>query len=147
MRFAAIAMVVALDTSPSRAGVQAERVFDAVSIKENRSGSLDGVVRWQNGRFRVDNPSLRALIRIAYGARDHQLIAVPGWASQPYDVNAVYADGASASGSTRVEARGNPLAAGCGGRRHSVTADPGLIHGWTLTFCGNVIPMCPLCPP
>jgi hypothetical protein len=53
--------------------------FDVASIKENRSGGMDGVFRRQPGRFTVANLSLDSIIQNAYGIREYQLINAPSW--------------------------------------------------------------------
>src|SRR5687768_18555850 len=74
------------------AAQSAPLVFDAVSIKENKTVSQDGIISGATpGRFTVTNTPVASMIRYAYRLRDYQLIDVPAWASStPYDVIATY---------------------------------------------------------
>jgi uncharacterized protein (TIGR03435 family) len=65
--------------------------FDVASVKDNSSGSLDGVFRRQPGRFTVTNLSLQWIIRIAYGIQEYQLVNAPSWTTRRYDVAATFA--------------------------------------------------------
>jgi hypothetical protein len=53
------------------------RVFDVASVKENGSGGMDGVFRFQPGRFTVTNLPLQSIIQVAYGIREYQLVDAP----------------------------------------------------------------------
>ena len=64
--------------------------FDVASIKENSSGSLDGVFRRQPGRFTVTNLSLEWIIQTAYGIREYQLVNTPSSARRRYDIAATF---------------------------------------------------------
>jgi uncharacterized protein (TIGR03435 family) len=65
--------------------------FDVASIKENSSGSLDGVFRRQPGRFTVTNLSLEWIIQTAYGIREYQLADAPSSTKRRYDIAATFA--------------------------------------------------------
>ncbi|MEQ1730056.1 MAG: hypothetical protein ABL982_16945, partial [Vicinamibacterales bacterium] len=54
--------------------------FEATSVKENRTASIDGRFGRTPGRFTVVNLSLAEVIQFAYQIRDYQLIGAPGWA-------------------------------------------------------------------
>jgi uncharacterized protein (TIGR03435 family) len=62
--------------------------FEAVSIKGNKSGATEQMMRpSRGGRLNATNVTLRALIRWAYGVRDSQISGEPGWVdSERYDV-------------------------------------------------------------
>jgi bla regulator protein blaR1 len=64
--------------------------FDVASIKENSSGSLDGVFRRQPGRFTVTNLSLAWIIPTAYGIREYQLADPPSSTKRRYDIAATF---------------------------------------------------------
>jgi uncharacterized protein (TIGR03435 family) len=75
----------------SRVGIaQPAATFDVASVKPNRSGDL--LIRLDTepgGRFIAVNAPLRALIQLAYGVEDFEIIGAPGWAgSEPFDVDA-----------------------------------------------------------
>ena len=72
----------------SAAGRAQAPAFDVASIKENSSGSLDGVFRRQPGRFTVTNLSLEWIIQTAYGIREYQLVNAPSSARRRYDIAA-----------------------------------------------------------
>ena len=65
--------------------------FDVASIKENSSGSGDGVFRRQPGRFIVTNLSLEWIIQTASGIREYQLVDAPNWTKRRYDIAATFA--------------------------------------------------------
>jgi len=65
--------------------------FEAASIKQNDSGSGDGVFRRLPGRFTVTNLSLNWIIQTAYGVREYQVVNAPGWTGRRYDVAATFA--------------------------------------------------------
>jgi len=64
--------------------------FEAASIKQNDSGSGDGVFRRLPGRFTVTNLSMRWIIQNAYGIREYQLVDAPGWMDRRYDLTATF---------------------------------------------------------
>jgi uncharacterized protein (TIGR03435 family) len=64
--------------------------FEAVSIKENDSGRLDGAASRVPGRFTVSNLSLEWVIQTAFGVREHQLVDVPNWAKRRFDIAATF---------------------------------------------------------
>jgi bla regulator protein blaR1 len=74
----------------SAAGRAQAPAFDVASIKENSSGSLDGVFRRQPGRFTVTNLSLEWIIQTAYGIREYQLVNAPSSARRRYDIAATF---------------------------------------------------------
>ena len=53
--------------------------FEVASINENRSGELDGVFRFANGRFRVTNQAVRWIIRWVDDLKDYQISGLPNW--------------------------------------------------------------------
>ena len=64
--------------------------FDVASIKENSSGSMDGVFRRQPGRFTVTNLSLEWIIQTAYAIREYQLVDAPTSTGRRYDIAATF---------------------------------------------------------
>jgi len=104
IRLSAVSMLVALfvvfgaGTSNHLAAQSAPLAFDAVSIKENKTVSQDGIISGATpGRFTVTNSSVASIIRYAYRLKDYQLIGVPEWASStPYDVIATYPEDTAA---------------------------------------------------
>ncbi len=54
--------------------------FEVASIKPNTSGSKAGYIRRpEGGRFSATNTILRAVIRLAYGFQDAQIVGGPDW--------------------------------------------------------------------
>jgi len=70
-------------------GARAQK-FDVASIKPNHTGDgRVGIGMQPGGRFTANNVTVKMLITIAYGIRDHQLSGLPGWAeSERYDISA-----------------------------------------------------------
>jgi uncharacterized protein (TIGR03435 family) len=64
--------------------------FEVASIKPNHTGDgRVGIGMQPGGRFTATNVSVKMLITIAYGIRDHQVSGLPGWAeSEHYDISA-----------------------------------------------------------
>ena len=87
-----IATLVASWAVKSRGQEQATgaAAFEVASINENRSGELDGVFRFANGRFRVTNQAVRWIIRWAYGLREYQISGLPNWTETRYEIQATY---------------------------------------------------------
>jgi uncharacterized protein (TIGR03435 family) len=87
--------IVATPATHHLAAQSAPLAFEAVSIKENKTVSQDGIVSGpMPGRFTVTNSPVASMIKYAYRLRDYQLIGVPEWASTtPYDVIATYPEG------------------------------------------------------
>src|SRR5688500_11949017 len=96
--FVAVFAPIAAGTNDHLAAQSAPLAFDAVSIRENRTVSQDGIISGATpGRFTVTNSSVASMIRYAYRLRDYQLIDVPDWASStPYDVIATYPENTTA---------------------------------------------------
>jgi uncharacterized protein (TIGR03435 family) len=79
------------DTSPASAAP----TFEAASVKENRSGELEGSEGFRPGGYVARNVPLRLLVVRAYGIRQGQLIGGPSWiASDRFDINARAPSGA-----------------------------------------------------
>ena len=76
---------------PSPASGAQTPAFEVASIKENRSGGMDGVFRRQPGRYTVTNLSLEWIIQTAFGIREYQLVNAPGWTRRRYDIAATFA--------------------------------------------------------
>ena len=64
--------------------------FEVASIKPNHSGDRRvGIGIQPGGRFNATNVTVKLLITMAYGIRDHQLSGLPGWAeAEHYDITA-----------------------------------------------------------
>jgi uncharacterized protein (TIGR03435 family) len=63
-------------------------VFDAVSIKVNKTGS-GGEIGWAGARFRMTNVSAKGLIAWGYPGRTGELIGAPAWIdSERFDMDA-----------------------------------------------------------
>src|SRR5687767_6660976 len=102
--FVAVFAPIAAGTNDHLAAQSAPLAFDAVSIRENRTVSQDGIISGATpGRFTVTNSSVASMIRYAYRLRDYQLIDVPDWASStPYDVIATYPENTAAPSDEQV---------------------------------------------
>src|SRR5688500_3803903 len=102
--FVVVFAPIAAGTHNHLAAQSAPLAFDAVSVKENRTVSQDGIISGATaGRFTVTNSSVASMIRYAYRLRDYQLIDVPDWASStPYDVVATYPQNTAAPSDEQV---------------------------------------------
>src|SRR5688572_28464407 len=64
-------------------------VFEAASVRLNRSTERTRNTILPGGRYSATNVPLRMMIRSAYGIQDFQLLGGPSWLSTDgYDVNA-----------------------------------------------------------
>jgi uncharacterized protein (TIGR03435 family) len=63
-------------------------VFEVASVKANKSGDTNGMLRRQpGGRVNATNMPLRQLIQFAYSLAPYQLVGGPGWmAGERYDI-------------------------------------------------------------
>jgi len=79
-------------------------VFEVASIKANKSGDTNGMLRRQpGGRINATNMPLRPLIQFAYTLAPYQLVGGPGWmAGERYDIVA------------KMEGNPSPVAPGAG---------------------------------
>src|SRR5918993_4714414 len=69
--------------------------FEVASVKENRSGAVEGAEGDRLGAYVATNVPLRLLIQRAYGVGQEQLIGGPSWVSSPrFDVDARLPSGA-----------------------------------------------------
>jgi uncharacterized protein (TIGR03435 family) len=79
---AAVAIVEAQSPSPS---------FEVASVKQNGSGSNSiGMAPLASGRFRMTTMSLRFILHEAFQVMEHQLIGMPAWADEGFDISATY---------------------------------------------------------
>jgi uncharacterized protein (TIGR03435 family) len=63
--------------------------FEATSIRLNRSGSPQGSVFFQPGRFVSKNATVKMLIAYAYAVKDFQISSGPSWMdSERFDISA-----------------------------------------------------------
>src|SRR4051812_18789192 len=76
--------------------------FEAASIRQNTSGSGDGIFRRSPGRFTVTNLSVGWIIQTAYGIREYQIVNAPSWTQQRYDVAATFAPSDASSDDVRL---------------------------------------------
>jgi uncharacterized protein (TIGR03435 family) len=69
----------------------AQKSFEAASIKPNAANDNRVMVRVQpGGRFTATGVSAKALLSMALGVRDFQVLNAPGWSgSERWDINAV----------------------------------------------------------
>jgi len=69
--------------------------FDVASVKSNRSGEIGfGISGPTPGEFTTTNAPLDRIISYAFGVRDDQMIALPGWShTDRYDIVAKYPSG------------------------------------------------------
>ena len=83
------ALLAAL-TAAGWLSAQSTAVFDAVSIKPNRSGLPNSETDTSPGRLTIINATPISLIRRAFGVQDSQIINAPGWLfAERFDVVAV----------------------------------------------------------
>jgi uncharacterized protein (TIGR03435 family) len=68
----------------------AAQSFEVASIRPNHSDSTDSNVdSTAGGLLRVNNESLKELIKLAFGVKDYQIAGAPGWiGSERYDITA-----------------------------------------------------------
>ena len=72
--------------------------FELASVKENRSGEIEGSEGYRPGGYVATNVPLRLLVVRAYGVRQDQLVGGPSWiASERFDVTARAPSGAPPS--------------------------------------------------
>jgi uncharacterized protein (TIGR03435 family) len=104
MRKAAL-LVVLVAMAPSLAGGQLP-VFEAASVKANRSGEIGGDMRLQpGGSLTASNIPLVDLLQLAYGYPAHRIDGLSGWAlTERFDVVArgTAAPGAPTGGIDRI---------------------------------------------
>src|ERR1700730_18395212 len=64
--------------------------FEVASIKPNKENDHRVMIGMApGGRFTAHGVTVKQLIAMAYGVRDHQLTGLPGWAeSERYDISA-----------------------------------------------------------
>ena len=100
----ALSATGALPRADHAAAQPAPLAFDAVSIKENKTVSQEGLISGPTpGRFTVTNTPVASLVRYAFRLRDYQLIDVPDWASStPYDIIATYPEGTAGPSDEQV---------------------------------------------
>jgi uncharacterized protein (TIGR03435 family) len=70
-------------------------VFEAASVKVNKSGEAGGRFGGRVGQMVVTNYTLRDIIRNAYGVQRYQIVGGPDWLAQDrFDITAKVPDGA-----------------------------------------------------
>jgi uncharacterized protein (TIGR03435 family) len=68
---------------------QAPPAFEAVSVKRNVTGAGINAFDRRPGRFRTINVPLKAILQVAYGVREYQVIGAPAWLSTDrFDITA-----------------------------------------------------------
>ena len=89
----------------------APAAFEVASVKANRSGDSNGLLRQgPGGRVDATNMPLRPMITLSYGIAGYQLVGGPGWiADARYDIVAKLEDGGAGAtpfvpGATTVNA-------------------------------------------
>jgi uncharacterized protein (TIGR03435 family) len=91
MQSSIVAAVVLLTASIVAAQAS---VFEAASIKVNRSSEAGGAFGGRPGRIVVTNYTLRDIIRNAYGLQRYQIVGGPEWLAQDrFDVSAKAPEG------------------------------------------------------
>lgn len=82
----AVSVVSSARQEPARS--PAEPVFEAASVKLNRSGDTNSRFRREpGGRLVITNQPLRSLITFAYELQGYQLVNAPAWAAdERYDI-------------------------------------------------------------
>jgi uncharacterized protein (TIGR03435 family) len=72
--------------------------FEVASIRPNRSGTAQGAVFFQPGRFVARNATVKMLIAYAYSVKDFQISGGPSWIdSERFDITANEDEAASAA--------------------------------------------------
>lgn len=69
-------MASTLSISSAQSG---QRLFELASIRRNLSGRTPSAVYFQEGRFVVENTSLKMIIAYAYNVKDFQISGGPSW--------------------------------------------------------------------
>ena len=114
-RVRAGAVLVALVAAVSSGDAQApEKVFDAVSIKRNRTGAAASDTNTTPGRLSLVNVTMLSVVVRAFGVMAPQIVGAPdGLTSERYDILAVTGDGAALTDVTRREYLQRLLAERC----------------------------------
>lgn len=69
------------------AWAQSSQTLDVASVKPSANSSSESNIDSVKGRLTATDVTVRELIRLAYGVRDHQLGRLPGWAdSERFDI-------------------------------------------------------------
>jgi uncharacterized protein (TIGR03435 family) len=97
----------------------ADKAFDAVSIKRNRTGAAASETNTTPGRLSLVNATMLSVVLRAFGVMPQQVAGAPDWLTgERYDLLAVTGDGAALTDESRRAYLQHLLAERCGFRFH-----------------------------
>jgi uncharacterized protein (TIGR03435 family) len=122
-RFRVAVLLAAVAASVSVVAAQS-KVFEAVSIKRNRTAALASDTNTTLGRLSLVNVTMLSVVLRAFGVMGPQIVGAPAWmTSERYDILAVTGDGAALTDVSRREYLQQLLAERCRFRFHRETRE------------------------